>query len=77
MCPAGQPHLASTSTRRSSKHSHAARLAPQLAIPAPEVDEGAAISVFGVEDLGDQDGVVAGVDHAMDAALEPGKRAVD
>jgi hypothetical protein len=33
--------------------------------------------VFGVADLGDQDGVVAGVDHAMDAALEAGKRAVD
>jgi len=63
--------------RRTQAAAASPRLGPQLVIPAAEVDEGAAVGVFGVEDLGDQDGVVAGVDHAMDAALEPGKRAVD
>ena len=53
------------------------RLATQLVISAPEVDQGAAVGVFGIEDLSDQDGVVAGVDHAVDAALEAGKRAGD
>ncbi len=60
-----------------SKHSHAARLAPQLVIPAAEVNQRPAVGVFGVEYFGDQDGVVTGIDHAMDAALKPGKRAGD
>src|SRR5579864_9757640 len=54
-----------------------AGLAPQLVIPAAVVHERAAGAVFGVEHLGDRDGVVAGIDHAMDAALEPGERAGD
>jgi hypothetical protein len=64
----------------SSKNSPPAaspRLATQLVIPAAEVNQRSAAGVFGVEHFGDQDGVVAGVDHAMDAALEAGKCAGD
>src|SRR5579859_5928119 len=64
-------------SQQNSQPVTSAGLATQLVIAAPEVHQGAAVAVLGVEHFGDQDGVVAGIDHAMDAALEPGERAGD
>lgn len=44
-------------------------------IAAAEVNEREAFAVLGVEDFGDQDGVIAGIDQFMNGAFERGQDA--